>query len=218
MGATPGPGRERHRFVAGHVLFREGERSRIVYRLAEGGVEVTRRAASGAEVVGHVGPGEYLGEIGVLVATRRSGTARFTADSEVEVFSRDEFLQRAAGDATIGRPLINVLSLRNRANIARLEQQGQDLPATRRRWRRAFPARGASRVVEATAAGWPRQDAACPSGRAQPYSRARRDPVRTRGPAEPRLVDRVGPPARRASQGRCRRAHHRTRLERRVRG
>ena len=83
MGTTTDPGREHHRHVAGHVLFREGERSRDIYRLADGGVEVTRRAASGAEVVGHVGPGEYLGEIGVLLAARRSGTARFTADAEV---------------------------------------------------------------------------------------------------------------------------------------
>ena len=110
------------------MLFREGERSQLVYRLTDGEVEVTRRAASGAEVVGRVGPGEFLGEIGVLMATRRSGTARFTADAEVEAFSRDEFLKQAAGDATIGRPLIHVLSLRSRANIARLEHQGQDLP------------------------------------------------------------------------------------------
>ncbi len=128
MSATPDSRRERHRFTAGYVLFREGDRSRLVYRLTHGEVEVTRRTASGAEVVGRVGPGEYLGEIGVLMATRRSGTARFAADAEIEVFSRDEFLRQAAADATIGRPLVNVLSLRSRANMARLEHEGQDLP------------------------------------------------------------------------------------------
>ena len=128
MTVTSGPPRERRHFAAGDVLFREGDRSQFVYRLAEGGVEVTRRGASGDEVVGQVGQGEYLGEIGVLVATRRSGTATFTAAAEVEIFSRDEFLKQAAGDAAIGRPLINVLSLRSRANIARLELDGRELP------------------------------------------------------------------------------------------
>ena len=145
MSATPEPVRERRHFASGHVLFREGERSRFVYRLTGGGVEVTRRTGSGAEVVGRVGPGEYLGEIGVLVATRRSGTARFTADSEVEVLSRDEFLTEAAGNAAIGRPLIHVLSLRSRANILRLEDDGADLPA---------PSEGPTRVLREGLRAW----------------------------------------------------------------
>jgi len=143
MGITSDPERERLRFAAGHVLFREGERSQSVYRLATGGVEVTRQVASGVEVVGGVGPGENLGEIGVLVATRRSGTATFTADSEVEVFSRDEFLKQAAGDAAIAQPLLHVLSLRSRANLARLAHD--EVPAL---------AEGTTRILRAGLRAW----------------------------------------------------------------
>lgn len=127
---TPMPAaQDRRRLAAEHVLFREGDASSLVYRIVTGEAEVTRRTAAGAEgseVVGRVAPGDYLGEIGVLVAARRSGTARLIAESEVEVLTRKAFLVQVAGDWQIGQRLLHALSLRTRALIERVARQGSE--------------------------------------------------------------------------------------------
>jgi CRP-like cAMP-binding protein len=107
---------------AGHTLFNEGERSDFVYRLVSGQVEITRRVPGGSTVVGEIRPGEFIGEMGVLVACPRSGTARLTADSEVEQFTRAEFIDFISKDAAMGARLLDALSLRTRSQVELLRQ------------------------------------------------------------------------------------------------
>jgi CRP-like cAMP-binding protein len=107
---------------SGHTLFNEGERSDFVYRLASGRVEITRRVPGGSTVVGEIRPGEFIGEMGVLVACPRSGTARLTADSEVEQFTRNEFLDFISKDAAMSARLLDALSLRTRSQVELLKQ------------------------------------------------------------------------------------------------
>ncbi len=106
----------------GHTLFNEGERSDFVYRLVSGQVEITRRVPGGSTVVGQIKPGEFIGEMGVLVACPRSGTARLTADSEVEQFTRTEFLDFISKDAAMSARLMDALSLRTRSQVELLKQ------------------------------------------------------------------------------------------------
>ena len=109
-------------FKSDDVLFREGDQSRTVFRLLSGKAEVTSTVPAGTEVVGTVGPGDFIGEIGVLVACRRSGTARFIEDSTVEEFSRAQFLRLISKDAQLSNRLLHVLSLRTRSQIELLRQ------------------------------------------------------------------------------------------------
>lgn len=106
----------------GHVLFNEGDRSDFVYRLVSGEVEITRRVPGGSSVVGQIKPGEFIGEMGVLVACPRSGTARLTADSELDQFTRTEFLEFISRDAAISARLLDALSLRTRSQVELLKQ------------------------------------------------------------------------------------------------
>jgi len=112
----------RYRNNTGHTLFNEGERSEFVYRLVSGQVEITRRVPGGSTVVGQIKPGEFIGEIGVLVACPRNGTARLTADSEVEQFTRAEFLDFISKDAAMSARLMDALSLRTRSQVELLKQ------------------------------------------------------------------------------------------------
>lgn len=106
----------------GHTLFSEGDRSDFVYRLVSGQVEITRRVPGGSTVVGQIKPGEFIGEMGVLVACPRSGTARLTADSELEQFTRTEFLDFISKDAAMSARLLDALSLRTRSQVELLRQ------------------------------------------------------------------------------------------------
>jgi CRP-like cAMP-binding protein len=106
----------------GHTLFNEGDRSDFAYRLVSGEVEITRRVPGGSTVVGQIKPGEFIGEMGVLVACPRSGTARLTADSELEQFTRTEFLEFISKDAAISARLLDALSLRTRSQVELLRQ------------------------------------------------------------------------------------------------
>jgi len=106
----------------GHTLFNEGERSDFVYRLVSGQVEITRRVPGGSTVVGQIKPGEFIGEMGVLVVCPRNGTARLTADSEVEQFTRAEFLDFISKDAAMSARLMDALSLRTRSQVELLKQ------------------------------------------------------------------------------------------------
>ena len=63
--------------VAGDVLFRQGDPGDLVYMVEEGRVEIVRERADGGEdVLTHVGPGNYFGELAPLFGIRRSATAR----------------------------------------------------------------------------------------------------------------------------------------------
>ena len=109
-------------YKKGHVLFREGEPSHFIYRLVTGHAQVIRQIPGGTEALGAIKSGEFLGEIGVLIACRRAGTAVFTEDSQVERFSRVEFLALLAKDRDLGARLLHVLSLRTRAQIELLKE------------------------------------------------------------------------------------------------
>ena len=65
------------RFGPGEVVFHEGEPSRTVLRIEEGEVEVAKAAGAGEVLLGTVGPGEFVGEMGVIDgALPRPGAGR----------------------------------------------------------------------------------------------------------------------------------------------
>jgi CRP-like cAMP-binding protein len=111
-------------FTKDEILFREGEASTSVYRLLSGEAAVSRANLAGGELMGTTRPGEFIGEMGALVGAVRSATVTFTADSEVEQLTRDEFLRLIAADGDLGMRLLHALSLRTRAMVERLNELG----------------------------------------------------------------------------------------------
>lgn len=93
--------------AAGQVLIREGEVAREFFIITEGTATVTQNG----EVVNHLGPGDFFGEIGLLETPRRTATVvadtpmrlivmfgpEFTlVDSEVEEI--DRVIRKAIND------------------------------------------------------------------------------------------------------------------------
>ncbi|MDH5358949.1 MAG: Crp/Fnr family transcriptional regulator [Gammaproteobacteria bacterium] len=80
--------------IAGAVLAYEGEVSSSVYIVLGGQAEVVKEDVHGCEnVIARVGQGTIIGEMGVFLEQKRTGTIRASSDLTVLEFSNDNFLQ-----------------------------------------------------------------------------------------------------------------------------
>jgi CRP-like cAMP-binding protein len=102
---------------SGHILFREGQASRHIYRVISGEIEVSRRTSDGVTVLGRVGAGGFVGEMGTLVWAPRNGTARAVSETVLRSYRRREFLAEVVRDPDLSARVLNGLSLRSRAQI-----------------------------------------------------------------------------------------------------
>lgn len=60
---------------AGDLVFDEGDEGDVLYIIASGEIELTRSGASGRRVVARLGPGEFFGEMSVIIREARSARA-----------------------------------------------------------------------------------------------------------------------------------------------
>ena len=104
----------RTHFSEGQVLFSEGEPSDSVFRLLSGFVEVVRELDGDPILLGTVGAGQFIGEMGVIENRRRSATVRAASEIEVEILTRSEFLHQIVLSPRAARELIQRLSERLR--------------------------------------------------------------------------------------------------------
>jgi small-conductance mechanosensitive channel len=79
--------RLRH-LVAGQTMFEQGSEEPVLYLVAGGVIEVSRLTDGKREVLGHIGAGEYIGEIGLLTGSAK--TVSTVALTDVRVFTLDK--------------------------------------------------------------------------------------------------------------------------------
>jgi CRP/FNR family cyclic AMP-dependent transcriptional regulator len=65
------------------VLLHEGEQSSNMYWVSSGKLVVTRQRGAGAVTLGHIGPGELVGEMSFLDGEPRSATVTAVTDCEL---------------------------------------------------------------------------------------------------------------------------------------
>jgi len=96
----------------GHTLIREGQPTDSFFIVMTGNVQVTRSGKPAARL----GPGEFVGEIGML--DRGPATATVTADGPVEamVLSHTQFADAIKGNPTLALPVMAAMAERLRAN------------------------------------------------------------------------------------------------------
>jgi CRP-like cAMP-binding protein len=80
-------------YEAGTEIVRQGDTSNSFYIIVQGRVEVANRRPGGQEIIlGELGPGEWFGEIGLILGRPRSATVRAKTDSvEVMVADKEAF-------------------------------------------------------------------------------------------------------------------------------
>src|SRR5262245_15477634 len=101
-------------FAEGEVLFREGDTPDCVFRLLRGAVDILRELDGEPILLGRVGAGQFIGEMGVVENRPRSATARAASEVEVEILMPTEFLDHITGSPQAARELIQRLSQRLR--------------------------------------------------------------------------------------------------------
>src|SRR5262249_34484949 len=101
-------------FAKEQVLFREGDPADRVFRLLSGTVHILRELDGGLILLGTVGAGQFVGEMGVVENRPRNATARAASEVEVEILTPTEFLDQSAGSPRAAPELIQRLSQRLR--------------------------------------------------------------------------------------------------------
>jgi CRP/FNR family transcriptional regulator, cyclic AMP receptor protein len=104
----------RTHFSEGQILFREGDPPDCVLRLVSGAVDIVRELDGDPILLGTVGAGQFIGEMGVVENRSRNATARAVGEIEVEILSPSEFFDQIAGSPRTARELIQRLSQRLR--------------------------------------------------------------------------------------------------------
>ena len=101
-------------FVEGEILFKEGDQADGVFRILSGSVDVVRELDGNVILLGTVGEGQFIGEMGVVENRPRSATIRAASAVEAEFLNPTEFLDQIAGSPRAARELIQRLSQRLR--------------------------------------------------------------------------------------------------------
>jgi CRP/FNR family cyclic AMP-dependent transcriptional regulator len=101
-------------FAEGQILFKEGDPSDGVFRLLSGSVDVVRELDGDLILLGIVGAGQFVGEMGVVENQPRSATVRAASEVEAEFLKPTEFLNQIARSPQAARELILRLSQRLR--------------------------------------------------------------------------------------------------------
>ena len=104
----------RTHFAEGQVLFREGDPANSVFRLLSGVVEILRELDGDPILLGTVGAGQFIGEMGIIENRPRSATARAASEVDVEFLTATEFLDHITSSPQAARELIQRLSQRLR--------------------------------------------------------------------------------------------------------
>ncbi|HEY0833812.1 MAG TPA: cyclic nucleotide-binding domain-containing protein [Azospirillum sp.] len=119
------------RYRQGDVLFREGDPSDFACRILEGRVEVVKESLGEPFVLGELGAGDYVGEMGVIEDKPRSASVRALCEVLVEVIPGDGFLPTISNDPQAAHQLLSRLSEKVRAlseEVVRLRHGLEDAP------------------------------------------------------------------------------------------
>lgn len=103
------------RFVAGQIIFHEGDPGDALHVVVEGEVRISVTSAGGAEAtVATVETGDCFGEFALLDGRPRSATATATRATRTFVVTRTDFVDWLSGRPSAALALLETLSLRLR--------------------------------------------------------------------------------------------------------
>jgi CRP-like cAMP-binding protein len=104
-------------FIAGEVIFHEGDEGVGMYIIVEGEVKATR----GGTELATLGPGEFFGEMALLDHFRRSATITATKPTTCFSISRWDLISELRENPDLSIAMLQHLSRRIRQLDARLE-------------------------------------------------------------------------------------------------
>jgi CRP-like cAMP-binding protein len=106
-------------FEAGQTIFDEGDRGEVLYVIQSGMVELIRSGPDGSRLVARLAPGEFFGEMGVLLGQPRSVRAVAASDSRLIELDGTTFEEMCVAQPEIAIRVIQRLA----ARVIDLEQR-----------------------------------------------------------------------------------------------
>lgn len=79
-------------YLAGEVVFDEGEEGQAIYIVQAGEIVLQRGEAGGLAIIATLGPDHFFGDMALLDNLPRTAQARTTQPSRLAAFFRDDFL------------------------------------------------------------------------------------------------------------------------------
>lgn len=117
----------------GEILYRQGDPADCAWLIERGAIELTSQQGRRTVHHGVFGPGELIGELGMLEGAERSVTATARGDTVLLAIDRDQFHERLENSDPIVRTLVGSLRRRARHLLAYLPEDvpapAEDLPA-----------------------------------------------------------------------------------------
>jgi len=80
----------RERYLKGQVIFSEGQEGDALYLIESGQVQVVTGPLAEEKILAYLGPGNFFGELALLLDEPRSATVRVVIDVEVWVLRKDD--------------------------------------------------------------------------------------------------------------------------------
>jgi len=106
-------------FEAGQTIFDEGDREEVLYVIQTGMVELIRSGPDGPRLLARLAPGEFFGEMGVLLGQPRSVRAVAASDSRLIELNGTTFEEMCVAQPEIAIRVIQRLA----ARVIELEQR-----------------------------------------------------------------------------------------------
>lgn len=112
------------RFARGSALMRQGEVAEVMYVITSGGVRVERSHPdlSSPVTLAELGPGQIVGEIGVLDGEPRTATVTATQDTQAVELSAATVALALHGEPSLALALLQVVSRRLRDTDSLIDQ------------------------------------------------------------------------------------------------
>jgi EAL domain-containing protein (putative c-di-GMP-specific phosphodiesterase class I) len=122
----------RRELFAGEMLYQQGDASDCAWLIEHGTIELTSTLGRRTSHLGVFGPGELIGELGMLDGGPRTATAIARSDCVLLAIEHDPFLERLESGDPIVKSLVDSLLHRIRGILARLpveiELPAEDVP------------------------------------------------------------------------------------------
>lgn len=107
MGRSPQP--KTVKAARGTVIIREGETQTCAYRIMVGRVEVYKEAGGKRLVLARLGPGQFFGEMNLVLESTRSASIAALEDCVLRVITQETFNRLLRKDPKSALPLLRVL-------------------------------------------------------------------------------------------------------------
>ena len=114
-------------YTDGEYIFREGESAVFAYIVKSGAVEITKRSASGEQVLAELAPPTIFGEMALIDGNPRSAGARAKGDTVVTEVTEESFLTYLRQNPEAAVRIMKTISENLRSSnqlVAKYEQSG----------------------------------------------------------------------------------------------